>query len=734
MSMKRFLSRSSNKKTTTTGAGETPPTTAGTSSSFTSELVPTISNHSGESHDSIKDLRPMFNQMREGQSSSANQYDMMHLNLNPTILNTTKVASSTKGSTIQESVFSSRQSYSTKQSSYQSDVSAKRKLDFAPSQPLQILNILEENEHQNLEDLICDNLKQLSQDLSYVVNQFNNSTINLSTAVINTIDCLKKFIAFIEKAKYHEFSNTEFCFTAYNSSSVRKILKIYLHMYDNLLRDDVYIKLKLLLVKNFNEFALVLNHTGLDSQFNANPGEMIKPKNYAIGTNRLSLLPNEEVLIKIMDRISQSSLSTKEQNGAFIAPITRGISKDLNILCLYFGYPDPKEYHYNLVQGLQGLYEEIHIILMKDQIELASSKEEAITIPPAQKFKLPFRVPTEGEQIPMSMSLSIEKATRTSGTVGGYIHPIIDLEKQPHLKSYANSKFAVSCGHVCLDSEDPENYPNVSSPSSVLISLYKDALTQQYHKSLHNNAKDSKAAFGAMLQQLESMFPLKKISQDEVRNLPKVRFGQIIWGERTLLTIGENDEINQVSGVVEKKLSDLAIIKLNKNLKCECNYLGDDVPFNEYDPALMFDNLYVKKVLDLKRYAPKMVHTDIHDVDSDISNYDSTINNNYYGLEAFKMGATTKYTRGCLNGIKIVYWMDGQINSLEFVVSLDTTFASGGDSGSWLLTKLEDGSGLGVLGMLHSYDGQVKQFGLFTPMSEILDRLETVTGIKWSVL
>ena len=176
----------------------------------------------------------MFNQMREGQSSSANQYDMMHLNLNPTILNTTKVASSTKGSTIQESVFSSRQSYSTKQSSYQSDVSAKRKLDFAPSQPLQILNILEENEHQNLEDLICDNLKQLSQDLSYVVNQFNNSTINLSTAVINTIDCLKKFIAFIEKAKYHEFSNTEFCFTAYNSSSVRKILKIYLHMYDNL--------------------------------------------------------------------------------------------------------------------------------------------------------------------------------------------------------------------------------------------------------------------------------------------------------------------------------------------------------------------------------------------------------------------------------------------------------------------------------------------------------------------
>lgn len=734
MSMKRFLSRSSTRKPTNSGIRESSSAATGSSSSFTTDLVPSTSNQSGESHDSIRELMPMFNQKIEGESINSNQYDMMNLNINPTILNSTKIASSTMGSTIQDSVFSSRQSYSTNQSSYRSDVSAKRKMDFTPSQPLQILNILEENEYQNLEDLIRDNLKQLSQDLSYVVNQFNNSTINLSIAVMNSIDCLKKFIAFIDKAKHEEPFENDFCFTAYNSSSVRKILKIYLHMYDNLLKDDVYIKLKLLLVKNFNDFALVLNQADLDSLAGANPGEVVKPKNYAIGTNRQSLLPNEDVLIKIMERISQSGISMKEQNGAFIAPITRGISKDLNILCLYFGYPDPKEYHYNLIQGLQGLYEEIHILLMKDQIEMASSKEESIPILPAQKFKLPFRIPTEGEQIPMSMSLSIEKATRTSGTVGGYIYPIIDLEKQPHLKSYANSKFAVSCGHVCLDSEDPENYPNVSSPSSVLISLYKDALTQQYHKSLHNNAKESKAAFGAMLQQLETMFPLKKISQDEVRNLPKTRFGQIIWGERTLLTVGENDEINQVSGVVEKKLSDLAIIKLNKNLKCDCNYLGDDVSFNEYDPALMFDNLYVKKVLDLKRYAPKVVRTDIHDVDSDISNYDSTVNNNYYGLETFKMGATTKYTRGCLNGIKIVYWMDGRINSLEFVVSLDTTFASGGDSGSWLLTKLVDGSGLGVLGMLHSYDGQVKQFGLFTPMSEILDRLETVTGIKWSIL
>ena len=129
-----------------------------------------------------------------------------------------------------------------------------------------------------------------------------------------------------------------------------------------------------------------------------------------------------------------------------------------------------------------------------------------------QKFKLPFRVPTDIHHVPMSMSISIENATRTSGTMGGYIYPIIDLQKQPHLKSYANSKFAISCGHVCLDSDNPENYPNVSH-RHVLISLYKQALTEQYHKSLNRNnstagvPSETRVAFGAVLQQLEEMFP-----------------------------------------------------------------------------------------------------------------------------------------------------------------------------------------------------------------------------------
>ncbi|GMF07785.1 unnamed protein product [[Candida] boidinii] len=43
-------------------------------------------------------------------------------------------------------------------------------------------------------------------------------------------------------------------------------------------------------------------------------------------------------------------------------------------------------------------------------------------------------------------------------------------------------------------------------------------------------------------------------------------------------------------------------------------------------------------------------------------------------------------------------------------------------------------TGLGVIGMLHSYDGEFKQFGLFTPMTTVLDRLSTVTGVEWGVV
>ena len=88
---------------------------------------------------------------------------------------------------------------------------------------------------------------------------------------------------------------------------------------------------------------------------------MVKPQNYAIGIDPDKSLPNEDLIEKIMKKIASTSISVKEQNGSFIAPIARGISNDLNILCLYFGYPNPTDLHSKLIQSLHGLYDDIQI-------------------------------------------------------------------------------------------------------------------------------------------------------------------------------------------------------------------------------------------------------------------------------------------------------------------------------------------------------------------------------------
>lgn len=717
------------------------------------------------SRDSIQELGPMFGDKMENDPN---------LNLNPSILNTQTDRSPsvyTKDSdTVNKSIFSrSKKTISTKQSSYFSNSGQKNK----PSQPknveygqrLQILDIQEELNPDDPQEYINNKLRELYNDLSYVMNQYNNSFANLTTTVINTIDCFKKFVTHTEKLLDNSSSSQGWNFNTYNNGNLRKIMKIYLNFYDNLLNDDVYIKLKLLLVRNFNDFSSTLKSSNRRNSIQ-NANTVVKPQNFAIGVNKDATLPNEDVVINIIDKMASSSIKIKEQNGSFIAPIVRGISAELNILCLYFGYPNPTDYHLKLTQSLHDIYDDIHMVVVKNQIDLAATKSVPMpssfksspqanpgasmphqqTQQQSQKFKLPFRVPTDVSKPPMSLSISTENASRTSGTMGGFIYPMIDTEKQPNLESYSNSKFAISCGHVCLNSgNDQTEYPHVSAPSSVLISLYKKALTQQYDKLSQSNdlaMMEAKVAYGSVLKQVDRMFPLKKVKltsgsgkqkQEEydTRNLPIHRFGQIIWGERTLMNLKDS---------TEQKLSDLAIIKVNKNLTCDQNFLGDDIAFNEFDPSLMFDNLYVRKVIDLTRKkADDDNEIDINDVDDETL---ETKNNNG-GLPVFKYGSTTKYTEGSLNGVKLVYWLDGAIHSSEFVVNSlenNSAFAAGGDSGSWILSKLEDcdtvseSKGLGVLGMLHSYDGEFRQFGLFTPMCEILERLEAVTKIKWGVV
>ncbi|CUM67463.1 uncharacterized protein PRCAT00005159001 [Priceomyces carsonii] len=724
------------------------------------------SSKSVGSRDTINELQPMFHT-----ENFTNFNNDPSLNLNPSILNghSNQTMLTKESEYMGKSVFSqSKRTFSTKQSSYlsyrgdgtNSDRMKYRNVD--AGQTLQILDIPEDTfeSDKTASEIICDKLHELYEDASFVMNQYKSCLINLTTAVINTIECFKRFVIFMDEISTN-MDDESWNITTFSNVDLRKIMKVYLHFYDNLLNDDVYVKLKVLLSKNFNDFTNCLNSTSRTQ--NLEPLALRRPQNFSIGANDGDQLPNEDVLSRIIDKMSKASISMKEQNGSFIAPIGRGISKELNILCLYFGYPNPSDYHYKLAGSLHDLYDDIHFVVMKNQIDLASLKTASSNVqlpqpsttpslntPPSnlQKFKLPFRMPVDPLKPPISMSLSIENSERTSGTMGGYIYPIIDGSTQPHLKSYLNSKFAVSCGHVCLgDSNEYIEYPHVSAPLSVLISLYKQALSAQYRKASQESNGisqiEARAAYGSVLRQLDEMFPLKKIKvQDKksktetyvTKNLPLHRFGQIIWGERTLIDVKKMKDGEEV---VDKRLSDLAIIKVNNKLDCNQNFLGDDIAFNEFDPGLMFDNLYVRAVIDLGRDVGTL-DLNIDEVDSSVS-----VDRGCSGLPVFKYGSTTKFTKGFLNGIKMVYWLDGRMHSSEFVVNSfenNSSFAAGGDSGSWILAKLEDCKsvpdfkGLGVVGMLHSYDGEFRQFGLFTPMCEILERLEEVTSIRWGVV
>lgn len=727
LDMKRFLSRrGSGDLRDLRESPEVERTSLSTIKSATSEA--------GESLDSIREL-PVFFESNHDTT----------LDLNPSISNT-KLVPSIESEARSKSVFSrSKASFSTKQSSVQS-LQLKGSYSVEYGQPLQISIIGEDNTAKNVVSFE-ERLTDLAHDIVYAANQYSNSQVTLTAAVMNCIDRFKSFLVFANE--YRLAGHGYYNYNTFNNDDVRKILRVFLDFYDNLLNDDVYIKLRLLLTKRINEFAAILK-SGSGSDLTT----LLKPQNFSVDAYEGQTLPNALVLSNIIDRIANSALLLKEQNGSFIAPITRGLSKEFSILCLYFGYPSPTDHHFKLTQSIRDLYDDIHVMVVKNRIDVASvSLHRAAPIPAGpsspplnpqvlQKFKLPFRVPNEKNIQPMSLSLSVENSPRTSGTMGGFIYPIIDVKKQPHLESYTRAKFALSCGHVCLNNfENNMDYPYVSSPSSVLISLYKQALYGQYVKaSLATNDSsmaEAKVAYGAVLKQLDVIFPPKRVKnfvtnpkqkqpEYEYRNLPVHRFGQIIWGERNLIKVKESNQ---------KRLSDLAIIKVNKHLNCEQNYLGDDIAFNEFDPALMFDNMYVRAVVNLQR-AAKPMNLNIDEVDS-VSEASTD------GLQVFKYGSTTKFTKGTLNGIKLVYWLDGAIHSSEFVINStenNTAFAAGGDSGAWILTKLEDcetvseNKGLGVVGMLHSYDGEYKQFGLFTPMNEILLRLEEVTSIKWGVV
>lgn len=443
------------------------------------------------------------------------------------------------------------------------------------------------------------------------------------------------------------------------SEDLNVIIRCVLGVSDNLLRAPMVRNAKSNLLRALYRLGVALGL--LEMHIGAVP----HPRNWALGTRST---PQDEVVSQLIGKLYLSPPgSIIEQEGAYVAPVLRGFSPKFSVATICFGIPRPDESILDSVAALQSVVPSIHVYGRMDYLRTCAGDFGGITPP--------YRQLGSDLKPPMSMSIASERAGTVSGTLGGYLYPLIEDENDD-LKGYT---FAITCGHVCLNTTSSNSNSSSSEgnnalvPSPVLVQLFRKALIDERNK--HEVESIEYRGYQNALSELEKR--------------PPSTLGRVVWGERT---------------VVGGMLSDISIIKCNNEFQCR-NTLGTDLNLSQYDPGLMFSNLTVSEVV--AKAAP--------------------------GLPVFKYGSTSRYTNGNTSISRIVYWSSGKVQSSEFVVNSDQpVFATGGDSGAWILTKAKHG--LGAVGMLHSYDGEMKEFGLYTPMPVILNRLQQVTGVQWGVV
>ncbi|CCK69361.1 Ssy5p KNAG_0C02500 [Huiozyma naganishii CBS 8797] len=564
----------------------------------------------------------------------------------------------------------------------------KSKADFAKENSARAaMTSTHERETSSLPERAANSCQQelfhLETNLMELMDDVHQNVLNISKAIILAIEFFKDFLSSGRVVVVPNISSE-------NSSNLRNISKIVFHFLDNLLVSDGFSNSRSILLKRYVQFLKKLN---IDPMAEREPGSNTLPylMNFCIDENHT--LPNTSRLTKLMEEILKTDSSIiSDQTGAFIAPIRRGLCQRASVLSIVFGIPNLQQEHYEMIKVLYSMYPDVHLYLTKDSIKpcakvqspLNSSKfqegihgdqlsQTALNDSFGAGFSPPYRIAENPLSPPISMSISTMDSSQMTGTLGGYVFPQID--KTSKFSAFSGASFAITSAHVLLT--ESQDYQDVSVPSSVLQKAYLATILKESKKYPENSQE--RMAFVKEAQKIKEQLKWHKEN----------KFGQIVWGERSM---------------VNQKLSDISIIKVNPTYKCE-NHIGNNAKFIS-DPTLRFQNNYVKKkIMKIKA-----------------------------GLKVFKIGASSNYTSGQVNGTRLVYWADGKLQSSEFVVaSPSPLFAAAGDSGSWILAKSEDQLGLGVVGMLHSYDGANQQFGLFTPIDDILERLHDVTGVHWDI-
>ena len=75
----------------------------------------------------------------------------------------------------------------------------------------------------------------------------------------------------------------------------------------------------------------------------------------------------------ILDELTKMDSSIiSDQEGAFIAPILRGVTPKSSILTIMFGLPNLQHEHYEMIKVLYSLFPDVHMYCVKDCIKTVS--------------------------------------------------------------------------------------------------------------------------------------------------------------------------------------------------------------------------------------------------------------------------------------------------------------------------------------------------------------------------
>lgn len=283
-------------------------------------------------------------------------------------------------------------------------------------------------------------LMDLEENLAELMDDIHQNVTNISKAVIEAIELFKKFMPNCSgKLPFRIFFE--------RNSSLRAITKMTLHFLDNLLASEVFGNSRSILMRRYMQFLKKLN---ISIDRDQNPQTLPYMANFCIDAD--CNLPQRDSIGKIIEELSTHDSSLiADQEGAFIAPILRGLSRRSAILTVMFGVPEPHHKHYEIVNALYSLFPDVHFYCVKDYIKPCADVMDVPATP--MEFELPktsmgtsfippYRLATNALEPPISMSLSSDHSLKSTGTLGGYLFP--QIEENHKLSQFAGASFAIT--------------------------------------------------------------------------------------------------------------------------------------------------------------------------------------------------------------------------------------------------------------------------------------------------